>query len=31
MYPQFTDDNIDFYLKVLTQYMRISLGIVNRE
>ena len=31
MYPNFKDDNHDFFLKVLTQYMRISLGIISKE
>lgn len=30
-YPDFKENNIDFYLKVLTQYMRQSLGVVTRE
>lgn len=30
-YPGFKDDNINFYLKVLTQYMRVSLGVVTKD
>ena len=29
-YPGFKDENVDFYLEVLTKYMRISLGMITR-
>lgn len=30
-YPSFKDDNINFYLKMLAQYIKISLGMVTKE
>ena len=29
-YPGFKDNNVNFYLEVLTKYMRISLGMITR-
>ena len=31
VYPQFKDENHDFFLKCLTQYMRLTLGIITKE
>ena len=30
-YPGFKDENVNFYLNILTQYMRISLGMVTKQ
>lgn len=30
-YPSFKDDNINFYIGMLAQYIRISLGMVTKE
>ena len=30
-YPDFKDENVNFYLNILTQYMRISLGMVTKQ
>ena len=30
-YPGFKDENVAFYLNILTEYMRTSLGMVTKE
>ena len=31
LYPGFKEENIDFYLKILMQYMKINLGILGKQ